>query len=204
VCGGGPATVKVGVADTEGEHGRRQLVAARGDRLGDRRRGGGGRVGAPPAGGLDPDVPVPMRVEDSEQDRLNAGRDYAKRQQGQYLFHIDDPERYWGAVEVPYKSYYVYEEILATIGDRPLQDNTLLAATGRVVSYLANQRVVRLGGRLPESERRRLAALYRHAVVTEADRAVVAGLAPTLFMVYDAKPDEQLGAIRSLHRLRRS
>ena len=50
--------------------------------------------------------PVPMRVEDGEQDKLDASRDYARDRLGVFLSHLADPERYWGEVEVPYKSFY--------------------------------------------------------------------------------------------------
>jgi len=73
--------------------------------------------------------PVLMRVEDGEQDKLEASRDYVRARFGRFLSHVPDPERYWGDVEVPYKSFYAYEEILATIGDRPRQENTILAAS---------------------------------------------------------------------------
>jgi cellulose biosynthesis protein BcsQ len=61
-------------------------------------------------------LPVPMRVESAEADRLDAARG-----QIQYRFdrivrtHITDraPEVYWGDVEVPYRPVYSYEETLA-------------------------------------------------------------------------------------------
>ncbi|MFC6080402.1 KGGVGR-motif variant AAA ATPase [Sphaerisporangium aureirubrum] len=104
--------------------------------------------------------PVPMRVEDGEQSKLDAGRDYARKRFGRYLSHLPDPERYWGEVEVPYKSFYAYEEVLATIGDRPLQENTILAASERIVAYLTDGRVTGLAAPPTEAERRTLLARY--------------------------------------------
>ncbi|ACU69443.1 hypothetical protein Caci_0493 [Catenulispora acidiphila DSM 44928] len=98
--------------------------------------------------------PVPMRVEDGEQDKLDASRDFARERFGRFLFHVSDPERYWGEVEVPYKSFYAYEEILATFGDRPQQENSVLAATERIVGYLSDGQVTALSSSLSESERR--------------------------------------------------
>ncbi|HZB32484.1 MAG TPA: hypothetical protein VE465_20165 [Streptosporangiaceae bacterium] len=105
--------------------------------------------------------PVPMRVEDGEHDKLEASRDYTRDRFGRFLSHVADPERYWGEVEVPYRSFYAYEEILATIGDRPRQENTVLAATERLVGHLTDGRVTRLGPVLSARERRRLLDLFQ-------------------------------------------
>lgn len=105
--------------------------------------------------------PVPMRVEDGEQDKLDASRDYARDHLGVFLSHLADPERYWGEVEVPYKSFYAYEEILAAIGDRPQQENTVLAATERIVSYLTDGQVTSLAAPPAEPERRALLTRFQ-------------------------------------------
>ena len=83
-------------------------------------------------------LPVPMRVEDGEQSKLDAGRDYAWLRLTPYLEQVD-PEaaaRYWANVEIPYKVYYAYEEILAVFGDRARQPTTLLAAYERLTGVL--------------------------------------------------------------------
>lgn len=100
--------------------------------------------------------PVPMRVEDGEQDKLESGRDFARERFGAYLRHLSDPEGYWGDVEVPYRGFYAYEEILATVGDRPRHENTLLAAFERLTGYLTGGRVTRLAPTVTEAERRDL------------------------------------------------
>jgi hypothetical protein len=53
-------------------------------------------------------LPVPMRVEDSEKTKLEAGRDYARACFAEFLAPRDphQQERYWGEVEVPYKPFY--------------------------------------------------------------------------------------------------
>ncbi|WP_329333466.1 AAA family ATPase [Streptomyces sp. NBC_00663] len=89
--------------------------------------------------------PVPMRVENGEADRLEHGRRYAQSTFGRYLSHVDDPERYWGDVEVPYRPIYAYEEVLAAVRDQPGHPGSLLAASERLVSYLTD-------GDVPESE----------------------------------------------------
>ena len=101
-------------------------------------------------------LPVPMRVEDSEKTKLEAGRDYARSSFAPFLPSLshDVQERYWGDVEVPYKAFYAYEEILATIGDRPHQENTLLASYERITSVLTDGDIRELQP-MPEPERRR-------------------------------------------------
>jgi hypothetical protein len=101
-------------------------------------------------------LPVPMRIEDAEKTKLEAGRDYARSRFAGFLTDMDHDgqERYWGEVEVPYKTFYAYEEILATIADRPRQGNTLLASYERIAAVLTDRRVTELEP-LPEPERRR-------------------------------------------------
>lgn len=101
-------------------------------------------------------LPVPMRIEDAEQGKLEAGRDYVQRVFTPFLDHLDAPgrDRYWGEIEVPYKPFYAYEEILATIGDRPLQEGSLLASYERLTAALTGGRTSRLVA-LEEPDRRR-------------------------------------------------
>jgi hypothetical protein len=103
--------------------------------------------------------PVPMRVEDAETAKLEVCRDLARVRFDHLLDGLDAEarSRYWGEVEVPYKTFYAYEETLATINDRPTYDGTLLAAYERITGYLTAGTVTRLVP-LPEPERRDLAA----------------------------------------------
>ncbi|WP_225828567.1 KGGVGR-motif variant AAA ATPase [Streptomyces naphthomycinicus] len=97
--------------------------------------------------------PVPMRVEDGEADRLEAGRHYAEAAFGRYLSHVRDPKAYWGRVEVPYKPFYAYEEVLATFRDEPGHPGSVLAATERLVGYLTDGDITGLGAPLAQAER---------------------------------------------------
>jgi cellulose biosynthesis protein BcsQ len=112
-------------------------------------------------------LPVPMRVEDAEQVKLEAGRDYARHRFAPFLrLPAEEVDRYWGDVEIPYKPYYAYEEILATFGDRARQENSLLASferLTRVITHGAVQEMVPLDERerrqwLAEFERPKQAA----------------------------------------------
>jgi cellulose biosynthesis protein BcsQ/tetratricopeptide (TPR) repeat protein len=109
--------------------------------------------------------PVLMRVDDSgSTERLNLGRDYARSRFDHLLTRMDPAElqRYWGAVEIPYRSAYSYEEILATVGDRPGQRNSILAACEWLTGYLTDGAVTRL---VPtdETQRRAMLAQFQQA-----------------------------------------
>ncbi|CAI7976063.1 ATP/GTP-binding protein [Frankia sp. Hr75.2] len=119
-------------------------------------------------------LPVPMRVEDGEQRKLELGRDVARVAFDPFLRDFDErtKEHYWGDVEIPYKPYYAYEEILAVFGDRPLQEGTLLAAYERLASYLTDGVVAALP---PQDESRRrstLAVFERSRVSIPTDMVV--------------------------------
>ncbi|WP_433210482.1 FxSxx-COOH system tetratricopeptide repeat protein [Dactylosporangium sp. CS-047395] len=82
--------------------------------------------------------PVPTRVEDGEQTKLERSRSYARHRFESFV-PASDPraiEEYWGSVEIPYKIYYAYEEILAAFGDRPRQEGTLLSAYERLAGRI--------------------------------------------------------------------
>ncbi|MFE7561036.1 FxSxx-COOH system tetratricopeptide repeat protein [Kitasatospora sp. NPDC057500] len=107
-------------------------------------------------------LPVPMRVEDAERAGLAAGRDLAHDAFDPYLGRWLGAERraeYWRDVEVPYKPFYAYEEVPATIVDRPQQGRTLLAAFERLADWLTGGRVRELRP-VPDEARRRLYAAY--------------------------------------------
>ncbi|MEV6382837.1 FxSxx-COOH system tetratricopeptide repeat protein [Streptomyces sp. NPDC051773] len=106
-------------------------------------------------------LPVPMRVEDAERERLEISRDRAREVFGGHLTWLDEGsvERYWGDVEIPYKTFYAYEEIVAPVGDRPLQEGTVLKACERLTDWLTDGEV-RRGVPLPDEERQRLLTAY--------------------------------------------
>ncbi|KOU61090.1 hypothetical protein ADK57_28580 [Streptomyces sp. MMG1533] len=149
--------------------------------------------------------PVPMRVEDAERARLESSRDYARSKFGRYLSHLPDPEGYWGEVEVPYKPFYAYEEILATIGDRPRQQDTVLAATERIVAHLTDQEITRCVTELKETERRDLLDRFRRAGSQEpAPRTSSDGRhAVRVFISYAHDSVDHFQAVRELWYLLR-
>jgi CO dehydrogenase nickel-insertion accessory protein CooC1 len=81
-------------------------------------------------------LPVPMRIEDGEKEKLDVGRAIARRRFDGFPQGIEqaDTVSYWTSVEVPYKPFYAFEEILATFGDEPGAPTSLLAAFERITS----------------------------------------------------------------------
>ncbi len=83
-------------------------------------------------------LPVPMRVDHTQDEKVDAGLAVASRLFADLLAGLSEAEcrDYWSAVEVPYQSSYAYEETLATIGDRPGSRTGLLPAYERIVSWI--------------------------------------------------------------------
>ncbi|MFE1840298.1 FxSxx-COOH system tetratricopeptide repeat protein [Streptomyces sviceus] len=109
-------------------------------------------------------LPVPMRVEEAETERLEAGRDFSRAEFAPYLAWLPeaDHSRYWGEIEIPYKAFYAYEEIPATVADRPHQERSLLTAFERLTEWISDGRVRRLAP-LPAERRAELRAAYLRA-----------------------------------------
>jgi len=91
-------------------------------------------------------LPVAMRIDDGEKDKVDAGRALA-RERFEGLPSGLDPEEldaYWGSVEIPYRPYYAYEEILAPFGDPPKVASSMLSACERLTSVVTAGRVTSL------------------------------------------------------------
>ncbi|MFG3293170.1 FxSxx-COOH system tetratricopeptide repeat protein [Streptomyces sp. NPDC048179] len=110
-------------------------------------------------------LPVPMRVENAEADRLDAAR-------GQIQYRFDrivrkhlpeqDPEDYWGSVEIPYRPIYSYEETLAPFREQPGDPKSLLSAYERLTAVITDGQVDSMP-RIEESLRRKTLDRYtRH------------------------------------------
>ena len=114
-------------------------------------------------------LPVPMRVEDGEQSKLENGRALARSAFAGFPRDLpkDDQLRYWGEVEIPYKPYYAYEETLATFGDEPRLANSLLSSYERLTAVLTRGDVREFPS-LPDGLRQRYAQVFerRRSVIT--------------------------------------
>jgi hypothetical protein len=115
-----------------------------------------------PDGGLGLKVwPVASRVEQAEKERLETARTFARESFASTLWHVarNDREAYWGRMEVPYVPFYAYEEILATVADRPGHASSLLAAMEALTLEVTGKQRAR-GEGLAESERKALLRRY--------------------------------------------
>jgi len=119
-------------------------------------------------------LPVPMRVEDAEQIKLEAGRDYARHEFAPFLsqFSADEASRYWGDVEIPYKPFFAYEEILAPFAERPMLESSLLASFERLTRVLTDGQVQELPPIEEQRRRRWLLEFERPRPSTANDVAV--------------------------------
>ena len=83
-------------------------------------------------------LPVPMRIEDGEKEKLDVGRALARMKFEGFPAGMtpEDSALYWASVEVPYKPFYAFEETLATFGDDPGSPASLLAAFERITDSI--------------------------------------------------------------------
>jgi tetratricopeptide (TPR) repeat protein len=91
-------------------------------------------------------LPVPMRVDPFEQERVEDGRVYAQRRFGSLPSGMSATQRraYWTSVEVPYRPYYAYEEKLAVFGDAPDQPGSMLSSYERITGHITDGAVTKL------------------------------------------------------------
>ena len=91
-------------------------------------------------------LPVPMRLDPAERNKMDAGRSFAKQRFEGLPETIDQDtrDRYWERVFVPYQAYYNFEERLATFGDQPGSANTMLAAYEALTAELTRDDVTTL------------------------------------------------------------
>ncbi|GAA3835147.1 FxSxx-COOH system tetratricopeptide repeat protein [Streptomyces phyllanthi] len=111
-------------------------------------------------------LPVPMRVDEGEKEKADAGRALARLEfdgllkgRGGEELGPAELNRYWGSVEIPYRPYYAYEEILATIGDESGVTTSLLSAFERLTGVISDGEVTRLPP-VPEPVRRRCLSAF--------------------------------------------
>ncbi|BBC34612.1 hypothetical protein SGFS_059060 [Streptomyces graminofaciens] len=91
-------------------------------------------------------LPVAMRIDLGEKDKLDAGRALAKERFSGLPSGLDGDRLtdYWASMEILYQPYYAYEEILAAFGDPPKTANSMLSACERLTSVITEERVTKL------------------------------------------------------------
>jgi MinD-like ATPase involved in chromosome partitioning or flagellar assembly len=118
--------------------------------------------------------PAVTRIENSEKDKLDLARGMVRRVFRPFLSAADasDLRRYWDDMEITYRPYYAYEEVLAAFGDSAGaggSDKTLLSemeAVARRVSGLPSLRTAEF----PEHERKRVLADYALGMLDANER----------------------------------
>lgn len=91
-------------------------------------------------------LPVPTRVDEGEMERVEAGRAFARTRfaglpEGLSKQQLD---AYWRSVEIPYRPFYAYDDLLAAFGDHPGQQASMLAACERLAAVVTGGRVTSL------------------------------------------------------------
>jgi len=120
--------------------------------------------------------PVPMRLEDGEKKKLDAGLDFAYKRFAPFVStEKEQLDKYWGEVAVPYKRFYAYEEVLAPFADRAKQAQALLPTAERLTSYITDGSVT-AAVPIPEPERRRWLAQFER-VADNDDSPLQLGMA---------------------------
>jgi tetratricopeptide (TPR) repeat protein len=91
-------------------------------------------------------LPVPMRVDQAEKEKVDAGRLVAVRHFPGLPEGMSDVQRrkYWASIEVPYQAFYAYEETLAVFGDPAGLPGSLLASFERLTAQITEGAVTSL------------------------------------------------------------
>ncbi|MFF3371342.1 FxSxx-COOH system tetratricopeptide repeat protein [Streptomyces sp. NPDC002680] len=123
--------------------------------------------------------PVPMRIDESEQEQVSTQRALARLKFEGLPRGLGGEERaaYWANVEIPYRPYYAYGEMLATVGDEPGSANSLLASFERLTSVLSDGAVTGLPP-VPEPVRLRCRDAFRRRLPSATRAEVTVAYAP--------------------------
>ena len=99
-------------------------------------------------------LPVPMRIEDGEKEKLDVGRALARAKFEGFPAGLtqEGSALYWASVEVPYKPFYAFEETLATLGDDPGSPASLLASFEQITHSVTGGQVTAMRA-IPEELR---------------------------------------------------
>lgn len=129
-------------------------------------------------------LPVPMRIDHSQKEKVDAGLKYAASQFAGLPAGISEEKRrdYWATVEVPYRPSYAYEETLATFYDRPGSQSGLLPYYERIAALITGGEITTLP---PREEWLRLRTRLKFSRTQSSH---------PLEVVLDFSPEDQLWA----------
>ncbi|HET9169027.1 MAG TPA: FxSxx-COOH system tetratricopeptide repeat protein [Actinospica sp.] len=116
---------------------------------------------------------VPMRVDEAEKNKADAGRAAARARFGDLKLDELSTSRYWGRVEIPYVPFYNYEETLATFADDPDNEKSLLRAYIRLAEVLTEGEITDLP-EMDEAERKAILAEVSRLQPTRQQQLVIA------------------------------
>jgi len=116
---------------------------------------------------------VPMRVDEAEKNKADAGRAAARARFGALKLDELSSSRYRGQVEIPYVPFYNYEETLAAFADDPHDQHTLLSAYLRLAEVLTEGEVTGLP-EMDETQRKTVLSEVSRLQTTSQEHLVVA------------------------------
>jgi MinD-like ATPase involved in chromosome partitioning or flagellar assembly/tetratricopeptide (TPR) repeat protein len=117
-------------------------------------------------------LPVPMRVDAGESERLALREAFARAAFAPLLGSRSDAHAaaYWTAVEVPHRVFYAYEEVLAPFKDDARDPKTVLAAFVRLTKEVSDSEVSEYSLPIEPELRQRLLEAYAETPQTAASR----------------------------------
>jgi hypothetical protein len=116
-------------------------------------------------------LPVAMRIEHTEKEKLDVGLAWARQQFGLFPRGLteDEAAKYWAEVIIRYRPFYAFEETLAAFGDAPGSPLSLLAAFERLTAAITENRVSKLSAMSEEIRLRYLDAFTRRRLPPQTD-----------------------------------
>jgi tetratricopeptide (TPR) repeat protein len=120
-------------------------------------------------------LPVPMRLDQAEKAKLDAGIALAMRQFDGLPSGMTAQQRsaYWAEIPVPYQAFYAFEETLAVFGDPPGAPASMLAAFERLTGYITDGKVTSLPT-MNETARMRTVQRFTRSHPTDIDEIMLA------------------------------
>jgi hypothetical protein len=116
-------------------------------------------------------LPVAMRIENTEKEKVDVGLAWARQQFGLFPTGLTEEEaaKYWREVLIPYQPFYAFEETLAAFGDQPGYPLSLLGAFERLTAAVTENEVNSLPSMSEETRLTYLDAFTRRRLPPQTD-----------------------------------